>query len=138
MARELGADAAIDSGADAAEQVRRQTGGRGADVALEAVGMPATVRLAVECVRKGGSVAQVGNVSPTGEFPLQALVSRQMTVFGSAASCGEYPACLDMMRRGAIRVEPLVSAVAPLSEGAQWFERLRNREVGLMKVILTP
>ena len=34
--------------------------------------------------------------------------------------------------------ETLISAVAPLSEGATWFERLRQAENGLMKVILTP
>jgi L-iditol 2-dehydrogenase len=39
---------------------------------------------------------------------------------------------------GAIKVEPLVSMVAPLSEGAEWFDRLYRREHGLMKVILEP
>ncbi len=138
LARELGAEETVVSDASAAERVQALTGGRGADVALEAIGVPSTVRLAVECVRKGGSVAQVGNVAPAAEVPLQALVSRQITVYGSAASCGEYPACLDLMRRGTVRVEPLISACAPLSEGARWFERLRAREAGLLKVVLTP
>jgi L-iditol 2-dehydrogenase len=138
MAREMGAGGCIVSGADVVGRVNELTGGRGADVVFEAVGLPATVKLAVECVRKGGAVAQVGNVSPTAEIPLQALVSRQISLLGSAASCGEFPDCLDMMQRGVIRVEPLISAVAPLSEGAQWFERLRKREAGLVKVILKP
>ena len=42
------------------------------------------------------------------------------------------------MESGAIDVDPLISAVAPLSEGADWFNRLYGREPGLMKVILTP
>jgi threonine dehydrogenase-like Zn-dependent dehydrogenase len=37
-----------------------------------------------------------------------------------------------------IRVEPLISAVAPLSEGPLWFDRLYRREPNLMKVILRP
>jgi len=40
--------------------------------------------------------------------------------------------------KGKIRVMPLISAVAPLDEGPQWFQRLHAREPNLMKVILTP
>ena len=54
-------------------------------------------------------------------------------------SCGEYPACLDLMARGTIDVDPLLSAVAPLSEGPTWFQRLHAAgDHGLMKVILEP
>ncbi len=110
----------------------------GADVAFEAVGVPATVDLAMQCVRKGGSVTLVGNVTPKVDLPLQMVVTRELTLFGSCASSGEYPACLDMMARGAIQAAPLLSAQAPLSEGAAWFERLYRKEPGLLKVVLTP
>jgi L-iditol 2-dehydrogenase len=43
-----------------------------------------------------------------------------------------------MIARGVINVDALISKVAPLTEGASWFERLYNKEQGLMKVILTP
>jgi L-iditol 2-dehydrogenase len=43
-----------------------------------------------------------------------------------------------MIARGAINVNPLISAVAPLSEGAKWFQRLYQKEKGLLKVILVP
>lgn len=139
LASSLGAEETFRSDtADAAAWLRGLTEGRGAEVVFEAVGLPATVELALGCVRKGGAIVQVGNLSPTVEIPLQALVGRQLSLVGSAASCGEYPACLEMMRRGVIRVEPLISAVAPLSEGGQWFERLRKREAGLIKVVLAP
>jgi L-iditol 2-dehydrogenase len=42
------------------------------------------------------------------------------------------------MARGAIDVKPLITAVAPLEEGAKWFQRLHAREAGLTKVVLTP
>jgi L-iditol 2-dehydrogenase len=42
------------------------------------------------------------------------------------------------MSAGAIRVKPLISAIAPLREGPQWFERLYKREANLMKVVLAP
>jgi L-iditol 2-dehydrogenase len=94
--------------------------------------------LAIGGVRKGGAVTLVGNVSPQIELPLQSVVSRQIRLQGSCASNGEYPACIEMMSRGAIQVDPLISAVAPLQEGASWFDRLYRREPNLMKVILRP
>jgi len=139
LARRLGADAIIDTRtADPAAEMRRLTDGRGADVAVEAVGLPATVRIAVESVRKGGALALVGNFSPEVPLQLQSVVTREMTLFGSCASNGEYPACLELMARRRVDVRPLISAVAPLAEGPSWFKRLYDREPGLLKVVLAP
>ena len=139
LARRLGADAIIDTRtADPAAEMRRLTDGRGADVAVEAVGLPATVRIAVESVRKGGSLALVGNFSPEVPLPLQSVVTREISLLGSCASNGEYPACLELMARRRVDVRPLISAVAPLAEGPSWFKRLYDREPGLLKVILVP
>lgn len=139
LARQLGASETINAKtANAVAEVLRLTAGHGVDVALEAVGSTITIKNAVESVRKGGTVTLIGNVSPTAEIPLQIVVSRQLRLQGSAASSGEYPDCIDMLARGAIDVKPLISMVAPLEEGPQWFERLHAREANLMKVILTP
>jgi len=139
LARELGASHAINSGGeDVVARVQSLTGGLGADLAVEAVGMPPTVEMAVRCVRKGGSVTLVGNVSPRVELPLQVAVTRELTLYGSCASSGEYPACLDMLSSGSVKTAPIRSAVAPLAEGASWFDRLYRKEPGLLKVILTP
>lgn len=139
MARGLGATRTFNStNPDVIAEIAEQTNGRGADVALECVGISATVKLALDSVRKGGSVTLVGNVAPTVELGLQSAVTRQIRLQGSCASSGEYPACIALMSRGEIRVEPLISAVAPLEEGAAWFERLYGREAGLLKVVLEP
>jgi L-iditol 2-dehydrogenase len=139
LAKNLGADHGINAGAETlAAQVVALTKGRGADRAFECVGIAATVASAFQCVRKGGSVTLVGNLSPKIDFPLQFAVTREITLYGVCASQGEYPACLDMIARGAIDVTPLKSAVAPLAEGATWFERLYNKAPGLMKVVLVP
>jgi threonine dehydrogenase-like Zn-dependent dehydrogenase len=107
-------------------------------VVIEAVGITATVQTALAGVRKGGAIIIIGNLSPAVELPLQLLVAREITMYGSCASRGDYPACLDMIARGAIDVNPFISAVAPLSEGAAWFQRLYQGEKGLLKVILVP
>jgi threonine dehydrogenase-like Zn-dependent dehydrogenase len=93
---------------------------------------------AVKSVRKGGAVTLVGNLSPSAELPLQSVVTREITLYGSCASRLEYPACLDLIARGKVNVDALMSQVAPLAEGAEWFTRLYRAEPGLMKVILTP
>jgi L-iditol 2-dehydrogenase len=109
-----------------------------ADVAIECVGATDPVRAAIAAVRKGGAVTLVGNVTPDVNLPLQSVVTRQIRLQGSCASNGEYPACIDLMAKGAIQVSPLISAVAPLADGPVWFDRLYRHEPGLMKVILQP
>ncbi|MEZ6040675.1 MAG: galactitol-1-phosphate 5-dehydrogenase [Planctomycetaceae bacterium] len=139
VARKLGANAGLKADAcDVAEEVRKLTGGRGADVAIEVVGATAPIRTAVDSVRKGGSVTLVGNLSPKVELPLQSIVTREITVYGSCASNGEYPACIALLESGAIQVEPLITAKASLNDGPKWFERLYAGEAGAMKVILDP
>ena len=139
MARELGASATFNSrNGDVVAQILERTEERGAQAALECVGVTSAVKLAIDSVRKGGAVTLVGNVAPTIELGLQSVVTRQIRLQGSCASSGEYPACISMMARGAIRVEPLLSAVAPLADGAKWFERLYARDSGLLKVVLEP
>lgn len=139
LAATLGADDGLNAKqVDAAKRVVEMTDGVGADAALEAVGATEPIRTAIHSLRKGGSAVLVGNLSPKVELPLQAVVTRQLTLYGSCSSSGEYPRCIEAMARGAIRVDPLISAAAPLSEGPAWFERLYNHEPGLMKVILKP
>lgn len=139
MAAGFGATHCLDSaGGKVVEAIRELTRGRGADLAFEAVGVSATVDLALRCLRKGGRATLVGNVTAKTDFPLQVAVTRELSIYGSCASRGEYPACLDMLERGALEAAPLITAVAPLSEGAGWFDRLHRKEPGLMKVVLAP
>jgi L-iditol 2-dehydrogenase len=119
--------------------VENLSGVPAADHAFEVVGHPATVTAAIHSVRKGGAVTLVGNLAPEVPLPLQAVVTREITLFGSCASSGgEYPEAIELLASGAVDVAPLISAVAPLGEGASWFERLHRGGEPLMKVILRP
>jgi L-iditol 2-dehydrogenase len=138
LAQEMGAAATFSAGPSLIPQVMAATNGVGMDVAIEAVGINATVTAAIDCVRKGGNVVLVGNVTPQVTLPLQKVVSRQIRLQGSCASSGEYPRAIELMSSEAIRVKPLISAIAPLEEGPRWFERLYAREPNLMKVVLAP
>jgi L-iditol 2-dehydrogenase len=139
MARKLGASATVNSAvADPAAVVGEITEGRGADCAFEVVGIGPAVETAARVIRKGGKLIFVGNLAPTVPFPLQSIVTREITIFGCCSSRGEYPVCLDLIAGGKIDTGSITSAVAPLSEGASWFKRLYDKEKGLLKVVLCP
>ena len=134
-----GASAALDPASPATKAaILELSGGRGFDRAFEAVGASAPIATAIGALRKGGSVTLIGNVSPSVEMPLEVIVTRQLTLYGSCAMAGEYPLVLDLLARGKIDAKSIISAVAPLSEGASWFARLYAREKGLLKVVLEP
>ena len=138
-AKSLGADQTIEAtGAALASEVLRATGGRGVDLVLEAVGTTETIGAGIDAVRKGGTVTLIGNIAPQVSLPLQKVVSRQIRLQGSAASSGEYPQAIELVSSGRLQVAPLISAVAPLEQGPQWFARLYGHEPGLMKVVLAP
>jgi L-iditol 2-dehydrogenase len=139
LAKKLGATQVINSQeVDALSFILNETGGQGVDKSFEVVGATPTVQLSIHAVRKGGSVVMVGNLAPEVELPLQSVVTREISLFGTCASAGEYPKCIELMADGSIQVDPLISAKAVLEEGPEWFERLYGREPGLMKVILNP
>ena len=138
LSASLGAATILGSGSDLVNEILRLTDGRGVDIAIEAVGINQTVATAINATRKGGCVVLVGNVAPEVTLPLQTVVTRQIRLQGSCASAGEYPRAIELMSSGKINVKPLITAVAPLTDGPQWFERLHAREPNLMKVVLQP
>ena len=139
LARQLGADETLfGTDPELLTKLRGATGGYGPDIAVEVVGAQKPILTAIESVRRGGTVTLIGNLAPRVEIPLQIVVTRQLRLLGSCASAGEYAECIALMESGAINVDPLLSALAPLREGAEWFNRLYAREPGLMKVILQP
>jgi L-iditol 2-dehydrogenase len=137
-AKTLGAAATFTASPDLQNQLEQLTNGQGVDLVVEAVGLKQTVATAIDSVRKGGTVVLVGNISPEVTLPLQKVVTRQIRLQGSCASAGEYPRAIQLMASRAINVKPLITAVAPLEEGPDWFKRLHAREPGLTKVVLTP
>jgi L-iditol 2-dehydrogenase len=139
MAIQFGADIALNANNDdMIMEIQHQTNNRGADIAFEVVGTTPTVKSAIEGVRKGGSVTLIGNLSGEVELPLQSVVTRQIRLQGSCAIAGEYPEVLKLISERKINVDDMLSATVPLSEGAEWFDRLYKKEPGLMKVVLNP
>ena len=139
LAKKLGATATLLASAeDTLGRIKELCGGDGAGASFEVVGAAAPVDLAIRSVRKGGHVVLVGNLQASVPFPLQEVVTRQITLHGSCACAGEYPEAIARIADGSIQVEPLLSAVAPLAEGGDWFARLAKNNEGLLKVVLVP
>ena len=139
FAKKLGADECLVSGKDdVVAGIREVTEGEGAHVSVEAVGVTATVNLAINVLRKGGSTCLVGNLSPEVKLPLQSVVTGELTVLGSCASAGEYEEALASVAAGKIKVDPIISAVGDLKDGASWFARLYDNKENLLKVVLRP
>lgn len=139
QAEKFGADHILNPKRDQLiDRIKELTENRGADVAIEAVGLSETVNTAIDSLRRGGKLIMVGNITQTIEFPLQKVVTEEISMSGSCAINGEYQEVLGLIEKGKLKVDDLISAVAPLSEGAEWFDRLYKKEPGLNKVILKP
>ena len=138
-AQKHGADVVINpTKEDPVAVITKETEGNMVDIAIEAVGTEVTVKTGISCLKKGGVITIIGNISPEINFPLQQIVTREIKIQGSCASSGEYPACLEFLERGMIDVSEMISFIKPMSDGQEMFDRLYNKEAGLNKIILKP
>ncbi|MDH4238245.1 MAG: galactitol-1-phosphate 5-dehydrogenase [Phycisphaerae bacterium] len=138
-AGKLGADKVVNPvKSDLRETVFKETKNKGANVTLEAVGYASTFQDAVSVTRMGGHLVAVGNLEKMAEFDLQKFIAGELTFTGSYASSGEFRDCIELVASGKINVEPLISDVLPLEDGARAFERLLKAEENLLKIVLEP
>ena len=132
---------------DAPSWVRDETGGRGADLVVEAVGMAATAAQAIRGARKRGRVVLMGN--PAGEMVLPqndyALVLRhELTVLGTwnsdrgAGDEGDWADSLRAMGGGALDLDPIVTHRTPLEGTPALMERMRLGEEPYVMALVVP
>jgi len=107
-------------------------------IAFDAVGSDDSFTTTINSVRRGAAITLIGNLVPSVNLPLQKMVTEQIRLQGSCAIAGEYSPILDLISQGKLNVKALLSKEVPLAEGAGWFQRLYNKEKGLMKVVLIP
>lgn len=121
----VGAHAGFAAAEEAAEAARERTGGLGADLAVDAVGLSATRVAGVEAVRPGGSVACIGLADDDTALPFAThVVRRQVAVLGSYAyTMAEFEAALDALVGGETSLGAL-RETEPLDAGVEHFERL--------------
>ncbi|WP_019855075.1 zinc-binding dehydrogenase [Actinopolyspora mortivallis] len=131
----LGATATVNSAevTDPAEAIREHTGGRGVDVAFEALGSTTTFEVARDSVVEGGQVVVVGIAPPgsTGEVNLATIARRKLRVQGSygAKPRRDMPVLLDLVARGLLRPQDTVSGHYSLDEVNEAFGALDRGEI---------
>ncbi len=137
LAKRNGATAVVNSkDSNALEQILCLTHNKeGVDIAIDATGIDMTVNMCIKSVHLDGSVILIGNVMPKIEFPLQYVVTHQISLFGSCASAGEYPQCLALISSGKVEVDSMISKIIPLVEGDKWMNKIYNHEDGLTKIV---
>ena len=139
VARRLGAELTVDVGStDPVAGVMAATGGRGADVVFEAVGIGATVAQSLAVAQAGGQVTWIGNSAPLVELAMQDVVTRELTLRGSYGFGDEFKQAVDALAAGSIDVRPLIELVAPLEDGADLFRQLGDGQLDAVKVVLAP
>lgn len=121
-AKGLGADAVVNAAeCDAALAVREITGG-GADVAIEALGIPVTTVGALKSLRKLGRMVQVG--MPAGDhasmvIPMDVVYSGQLAIYGTRGMpAWRYPSLLSMIEGGHVDLNPLIARRVKLSDAS--------------------
>jgi len=135
LAAKLGASHAIDPGReDAAGAVKRLTGGRGADVVIEAAGTEAAFRLSVEMVRPGGEVVWLGKVAVERDvaFRWGALMGEKRIVrssYGGARPAIDFPMLARLYLDGRLQLDPYVSRRISLAQINDGFAALKRGEV---------
>lgn len=139
VARAFGAEQAIDvASVDPVAAVREATGGHGADVVFEAVGVPVSAGQSLAFVRPGGNVTWVGNSAPRVEIGMQDLVTGEITLRGAYGEAGEFMMAATAIAEGRIAVSPLIERVEPLEAGPRVFEELAAGRLDAVKVVLEP
>jgi len=136
IARDLGATATItvEENTDVASEVRVLTQGRGADVCIEAAGVPATVRYCFDSVRKGGMVVFNGEQGALELSPSADFIRRDIAAVGSwFYHFHEYRMMLDLFR-GGLPVASLITHRFALEQAADAYRAMEG-ESG--KVLLT-
>jgi 2-desacetyl-2-hydroxyethyl bacteriochlorophyllide A dehydrogenase len=138
VADRLGADVTAPAGADAVQAVRDATQGHGADVVIESTGMVKSIGDAIAMVRPGGTVVLFGIYTASeGQLPFYQLYYKEPAVISARAAMGDdFPESIDLVARGRIKLDPLVTQVLPVAELARALGMLESDADGRMKIIL--
>jgi L-iditol 2-dehydrogenase len=124
---------------DPVEDVRRLTGGKGANVAIDTGGTTASIRQAVDVLAKGGRVAFTG-VPTEGDaaLPMQKIVLEEIDLVGVRANRNTMEEVIPLIVSGRVRVKPLVTHRFRLEDYGEALHTFADRVDGALKVLVQP
>jgi alcohol dehydrogenase len=139
-AKQFGATTLINaSREDAVEKVRAMTGGLGVDVAIEAVGVPATFEQCTQLIRPGGRVANIGVHGEKADLHLEELWIKNVTITTGLVDTYSTPTLLRLIATGQINPTQFVTHHFHMDEFIEAYDVFtRAGETGALKVVVTP
>jgi alcohol dehydrogenase len=138
-AKRFGADVVVNSGRDdPLKVVQKLTGGLGADVAIEAVGIPATFELATALIRPGGRVANIGVHGKPATLHLETLWTRDVTITTGLVDTFSTPTLIRLLAGGQLNTSVFITQRFALDDMMAAYDTFgRAAETGALKVVLT-
>ena len=138
-AKQFGADITINNGReDALAIIRDLTDGLGADVAIEAVGVPDTFELATQLARPGGHIANIGVHGKPVTLHLEELWIRNVTITTGLVDTYSTPTLLKLAQGHQIDAQRFVTHHFDLDEFDEAYDVFaRAADTGALKVVLT-
>lgn len=136
-ARELGATDTVISDPKTAERVMELTGGRGVDVAIEAVGAPSTFEICESIIAPGGHIASIGVFGEPVDLHMEKLWSHNITLTTRLVDTVTTPMLLKSVQSGTLHPERLITHRFKLDEIMKAYETFSHaREEKALKVVL--
>ena len=138
MAEQLGADLTLAGGEAGVRSVMEATEGRGADVVIESSGVMSSVADAISMCRMGATLLLFGIItSGQGALPFYQIYFKELTIVNGRAAKGEdFPDSIDLIARGVIKLDALITHVVPIAELGTAMEMLTSDADHRMKIIL--
>ena len=138
-AKQFGADLTINNGReDAVKIIKEMTDGLGADVSMEAVGVPATFELAAALVRPGGHIANIGVHGEPATLHLEELWIKNVTITTGLVDTYSTPTLIRLIESGMINPSALVTHAFKMDQFEEAYDVFgRASETGALKVVLT-
>jgi S-(hydroxymethyl)glutathione dehydrogenase / alcohol dehydrogenase len=145
---------------DLMDKIREMTDGRGADVAIDAVGMEAdrtflekakavihaekgtmkVIEMCTEAVRRSGTISVVGvYASPYDNFPIHRIFDKGLTMqFGQAQVHMYIDQCFEFVRSGKVTLDDIITHRLPLSKASDAYDMFKHKKDDCVKVVLKP
>jgi L-iditol 2-dehydrogenase len=138
-AKDLGADVTINLGeGDPKDKVSDLTKGYGADLVIEAAGSSEAIKMAFDLVRRHGKICALGiNGKETTDVPWDTAIFKAVQLtFCFSSSWQSWETVLQLMEKGVLKPEEIITHRMPLEQWKEAFEALENREA--VKAVLNP
>ena len=121
---------------DVVQTLRDMTGGRGADVTIEANGFEPTFKGAIDGVRPGGNVSLIGVFEKPQVVEMNKLWIKNIAIKMGLVNANRIPELIDLIKEGKLNMKPLITHTLPLSQVAEGYDIFEERRDGAIKVVL--